>query len=139
MRHGLMRSPNLQVSRRAPAAATAAVEHHLRRARPMAALHAFLATCRSPDGGSPAAQAQPASQPPAPRRAPGNTLGRAASRPGGAGGGGSTLALTPRQARRLARLVRQLALACHADLQARPQRTARPALWPPGLPLRLVV
>lgn len=100
----------------------------------MAALHAFLATCRSADSGSPAAPAQPAPQPPGPRRAPGSAPGRGAPRPGGAGGGGPTLALAPRQARRLARLVRRLALACHADLQACPYRAAGPALWPQGLP-----
>ena len=41
----------VQVVRRAPPAAAAAVEHHLRRARPLAALHAFLVAC--PPGGDP--------------------------------------------------------------------------------------
>ncbi|KAK9827328.1 hypothetical protein WJX81_005997 [Elliptochloris bilobata] len=47
-------SQRAEVVRRAPAAATAAVEHHLRRARPLAALHAFLAICQEIlDPGSP--------------------------------------------------------------------------------------
>jgi hypothetical protein len=108
------------------------VELQLRRGRPLAALHALLAAAPPPGSppDSPPSDAEATSEAgsgdPASEAVPGAgaraaEAGGAGRRGGGGGGGGAPLRLTARQARRLGRLTRRLALCEHADLPARPQ------------------